>query len=223
VVLVSHDYDPGVAAEMIPQAQAILHHLMERRARLINVSLAAEGVTISRGVLDQVAQEHGYQYGQDYVNLGYVVGVEVGPRSLARGFPGPGWADIVEHREFSEFPVASGVDDLGDIDLIVELAGGAESLRLWLEQVQAPRQLPMVAGVSATADPFARPYYHNRAQPQLLGLITGLVGAAEYELYSGRTGSALATMDSQSLAHIAIVLLVVFGNGAYAISRLRKG
>jgi hypothetical protein len=222
VVLLSHDYDPAVAAEMIPQAQVVLRHLMKRGARLINVSLTPEGVALSSSVVEEAAQEQGYKYGEDYVNLGYVLGVALGPRSLAEGFPGPGWTDVVEHKHFSEFAVGSGVDDLNDIALIVEFAGGAEALRLWLEQVQGPYQVPMVAAVSATADPFARPYYHNETRPQLLGLMSGLVGAAEYELHSGQAGSALQSMDAQSLVHVAIVLLILMGNVAYFATRLRK-
>ncbi len=223
IVLVSHDYDPGVAAEMIPQAKAVLHHLMEREVRLINVSLTPEGPRLAQQVLEEVAEAHQYTYGEEYLNLGYIVGAEVGPRSIVQGLPSPGWTDFVEHRPFSEFPLASDVDGLEDIALIVELAGGADYLRLWLEQVQAPYQMPMVAGVSATADPFARPYYNNQARKQLWGLVSGLVGAAEYERHSGQPGSALASMDSQSLVHIVIVLLVLFGNLVYLSSRLRKG
>jgi len=208
VVLVSHDYGPGVAAEMIPQAKAVLHHLMERQVRLINVSLTPEGSRLSQQVVGEVAEAHGYDK-EDYLNLGYVVGVEAGPRSLVEGLLGPGATDFV--------------DGIEDIALMVELAGGPQSLRLWLEQVQAPYQIPMVAGVSATADPFARPYYRNQARQQLQGVIIGLVGAAEYERHSGQPGSALATMDSQSVVHIAIVLLVVLGNVAYFGGRLRKG
>lgn len=207
VVLVSHDYDPGVAAEMTPQAQVVLHHLMEREARLINVSLTPEGSRLSRRVLEEVADAQGYVYGEDYLNLGYVVGVEAGPRSIVENLPRVGGGDFVEGSE--------------DIALVVEFAGAPQYLRLWLEQVQGPYQLPMVAGVSATVDPFARPYYLNHARRQLSGLVTGLVGAAEYERYSGRPGAALRSMDSQSVVHIAIVLLVVLGNVAYFGGRLR--
>jgi len=166
VVLVSHDYDPGVAGEMIPQAKAVLHHLMERQVLLINVSLTPEGSRLSQQVVEEVAEDHDeYVYGETHINLGYVVGAEVGPRSIAEGFPSVGWTDFVEQRPFSDFPLASHVDGIQDIKLIVELAGGAQYLRLWLEQVQSPYQVPMVAGVSATVDPFARPYYHNQARP----------------------------------------------------------
>jgi hypothetical protein len=51
--------------------------------------------------------------------------------------------------------------------------------------------------------------------------MTGLVGAAEYERLRGEAGPALAGMDSQSVVHIAIVLLILVGNVAYFSGRLR--
>jgi len=207
VALVSHDYDPGVAGEMIPQARAVLGHLMGRGVRVVNVSLTPEGSRLSEQLLGELAEEHQYVYGQDYLSLGYVVGVEAGPRAVVEGLVAAHWSSLIE--------------EVADISLVVEFAGAPEYLRLWLEQVQAPYGLPMVAGVSATADPYARPYYRNEAQDQLLGLITGFVGAAEYERLSGQEGVALAGMDAQSLAHLAIILLVVVGNVAYFAQRMR--
>jgi hypothetical protein len=141
------------------------------------------------------------------LNLGYVVGVEAGPRIVFEELSTHGWSDFVAEGE--------------QIALLVEFAGAPEHLRLWLEQVQGPYGVPMVAGVSATADPFARPYYRNEARRQLIGLITGLVGAAEYEHIGGQAGPALTAMDSQSVVHIAIVLLILVGNMAYFGSRVR--
>jgi len=207
VVLVSHDYDPGLAGEMLPQARAVLGHLFERGAQVVSVSLTPEGARLSRQVFDEVGPDRGYAEGQGYQYLGYVVGVEAGPRAVVEGLSTAGWSDLVS--------------DVGDIALIVDLAGTPESLKLWLEQVQGPYRIPMVAGVSATVDPFARPYYRNEASHQLLGLMTGLVGAAEYEQLSGEAGSAMAGMDSQSLVHIAIILLILVGNVAYFAGRLR--
>jgi hypothetical protein len=207
LVLVSHDYDPGIAGEMIPQARAVLNHLMGRGVRLISVSLTPEGARLSRQVLDEVAEAHDYSYGEDYLSLGYVVAVEAGPRFVFEGLVTHGWSDFVGQGE--------------EIALMVEFAGAPEYLRLWLEQVQGPYGVPMAAGVSATADPFARPYYNNEGRRQLIGLITGLVGAAEYERLSGQAGPALTAMDSQSVVHVAMVLLILVGNVAYFGGRVR--
>jgi hypothetical protein len=207
VVLISHDYDPGATGEMVPQVEAVLHHLMERQARLINVSLTPEGSRLANQVVERVAEEHAYVYGEQYLSLGYMTGVEAAPRTIVEELQSGTWSSFVGAGQ--------------DLSLIVEFAGTPEYLRLWLEQVQGPYGLPMVAGVSATADPYARPYYRNEAQRQLLGLMTGLVGAAEYERHSGEPGLALASMDSQSVVHIAMVLLIVVGNVAYFGGRLR--
>lgn len=209
VALVSHDYDPGVAGEMIPQARAVLSHLLGRGVRVVNVSLTPEGSRLAQQLLDELAEEQQYVSGQDYLNLGYVVGVEAGPRAVVQGLMADRWGGLI--------------DEVADISLVVEFAGAPEYLRLWLEQVQAPYGLPMVAGVSATADPYVRPYYNNEAQTQLSGLITGFVGAAEYERLSGREGMALRGMDAQSLAHLAILFLVVAGNVAYFSQRMQGG
>ena len=207
VVLVSHDYDPGAAGEILPQARVVLSHLLERGTQVISVSLTPEGSRLSKQVFDEVGPDHGYAEGEGYLSLGYFVGVEAGPRAVVEGLSTAGWSDLV--------------GDVEDIALIVEFAGAPEYLRLWLEQVQGPYGVPMVAGVSATADPFARPYYRNEASRQLLGLMTGLVGAAEYERLGGEAGPAMSGMDAQSLVHIAIVLLILVGNLAYLGARLR--
>ena len=207
VALVSHDYDPGVAGEMMPQARAVLSHLLGRGVRVVNVSLTPEGSRLAQQLLGELAEEQQYVSGQDYLNLGYVIGVEAGPRAVIQRLVADRWGGLVE--------------EVADISLVVEFAGAPEYLRLWVEQVQAPYGLPMVAGVSATADPYARPYYNNGAQTQLSGLISGFVGAAEYERLGGQEGMATRGMDAQSLAHLAILLLVVVGNVAYFYQRVK--
>jgi len=206
VVLLSHDYDPGEAGEMLPQARAVLNHLMNRRLRLINVSLTPEGSRLSEQLLGEVGDLYGYRPGEDYLSLGYVMGVEAGPRSVVDGL-------LTAHG-------GALANDVEDISLVVEFAGTPGYLRLWLEQVQGPYGLPMVAGVSGSADPFARPYFRNESRQQLSGLITGFVGAAQYERLSGQEGLAVAGMDAQSLAHVAIVILIVVGNVAYFSQRI---
>jgi len=50
----------------------------------------------------------------------------------------------------------------------------------------------------------------------------GLVGAAQYEGLTGRAGRALDGIESQGLAHLTIVAVIVVGNVAYLASRLGK-
>jgi len=63
----------------------------------------------------------------------------------------------------------------------------------------------------------------------LTGLLAGMKGAAEYEVLVQKNGysraymPAVAAMDSQSLAHIVIMVLVIIGNVAFfATRRIRR-
>lgn len=206
VALLSHDYDPGTAAEITPQVSAILDHLMRRGAKIVNLSLTPEGQALADRALESVVSDHD-GYIQDYINLGYVAGNEVGARFIAEGL-GP---------RLSPYPLGAAVRGLEDVDLIIVLAGSQELLRRWVEQVQAPYKVAMVAGVSAQVDPAARPYYRSG---QLEGLLSGLVGAAEYERLNQHPGVALSRMLPQAAAHLVIALFILLGNFAYLVERL---
>ncbi len=207
VALLSHDYDPGTAAEITPQVSAMLDHLMERGVKIVNLSLTPEGQALADRVVESVVSER-YIQGKDYINLGYIAGNETGARFIAESL-GP---------RLSPYPLGAEVGGLEDVDLVVVLAGSQEQLRCWVEQVQAPYQVAMVAGVSAQVDPAARPYYRSG---QLKGLLSGLVGAAEYERVSQHPGVALSGMLPQALAHLVIALFILLGNFAYLVGRLK--
>jgi hypothetical protein len=69
----------------------------------------------------------------------------------------------------------------------------------------------------------ATDYYPYLSSGQLLGLIGGMKGAAEYERLMSISGDARRGMDAQSMVHVIIVLLVVLGNVALFASRRGGG
>jgi len=56
---------------------------------------------------------------------------------------------------------------------------------------------------------------------QVKGIIAGMPGAAEYEALIGSPGIGTSGMDAQSIAHLVIVLFIVFGNITYFIETQR--
>jgi hypothetical protein len=62
------------------------------------------------------------------------------------------------------------------------------------------------------------PYYPN----QMVGVLGGMKGAAEYEAITGFRGKGSTYMVSQSFAHVVVVLFVLVGNAAFFLSRRRK-
>ncbi len=222
VVLVAFDYDPSLAGEMNLQAEALVHHLMRRGLKVMTLSLYPGGQTLAEQVLRSAAGLYEYQAGTDYINLGYLPNHPASLRAFTGMNPLAGFS--YAGTPVLETPLGQRIGSLSDLALIVELAADQQTLRWWVEQVgsQYPN-LPLVAGISASLDPYVRPYYETPGRRQLKGLLVGLPGAAQYEGLTGRVGRALDNLESQGLAHLTIVAAIVVSNAVYFASRFGKG
>ena len=211
VVVVSFDYGPATEAEMEPLAQIILGDLLENQARVIAVSLRPEGAIMAQRLLERFEDE--YPYGERTINLGYLPGQTAGVRSLAFLSSTPlfqNWTQTLD-----DYPAWQDVEGLDDVALTVVVADSPLTVRWWVEQM-GPGTLanrPMVAAVSAAADPSVRPYY-NRVDPksgQLLGLVSGVADAAAYENRLGQPERAVRSLAAQSVAHLGLIVVGLAG------------
>jgi hypothetical protein len=118
--------------------------------------------------------------------------------------------------------VMKDLDSIQGFDLIVELAATQETLRWWIEQARMPYDIALGAGVSASIDPLVKPYYETDPQ-QLVGLVSGVPGAATYEALRGGqdnpVGNLAARLDSQLAGHLIFILVLLVGNGVYLAQR----
>jgi hypothetical protein len=211
VVVISFDYSPSTEAEMGPLAQIIVDDLLENQARVIAVSLRPEGAAMAQRLFNQFESE--YPYGQRTINLGYLPGQTAGVRSLAFLSSAPLFQNGAQTLE--DYPAWQDVNGLGNVALIVTVADSPMAVRWWVEQA-GPGSLanrPMVAAISAAADPSVRPYY-NQIDPksgQLLGLLSGVKDAAAYENRLRKSGRAVDSLAAQSVAHLGLVVLSLAG------------
>jgi hypothetical protein len=93
---------------------------------------------------------------------------------------------------------------------------GSSGTDYWIQFAQGRFHAPLVVGCTAV---MATDYYPYLSSRQILGLIGGLKGAAEYERLIDDFGDARRGMDAQSLVHLIIVMLVIVGNAALFISK----
>ncbi|UCC61835.1 MAG: hypothetical protein JSV36_13695, partial [Anaerolineae bacterium] len=216
-VIVAFDYNPATAAELSLQARAVIDHLMRRGVRIMGISLYPEGAALAWDVLDELAAEQGYVYGENYIHLGYLPNQPASVRHFLNSGPtGEGQSDYQSGLPVNQYAVAQGVTDLSSVDLVVELAGDASTLRTWIEQITAQADRPVVAGVSAATAPYARPYLNSG---QLRALLVGVPGAAEYEAQLGRSGRAIDSLGSQVAAQAVVILLILLGNLVHLVTR----
>jgi chemotaxis protein histidine kinase CheA len=217
-VLLSFDYDPSLAGEMDLQASAIVRDLVQRGVKIIAVSTLDTGPQIAQRILDPIASQAGnYAYGSKYLIV-YLPGHEAGLAQLATA----GLAtttDFVDQKPVAPFLTAANIRNLGDLSLVIELAGTEEPLKTWVEQVQPRAGVRIAAAVSAAVEPKARAYRNAR---QLTAMMAGLLGAAQFEALDNQPGLAVISVNAQTAAQWVLVFVIVLGNIVFWISRARS-
>lgn len=219
-VLMSFDYDPGQAGEMNLQAQAIVRQLIRNRIKIVAMSTIATGPQMAQNILNNATRGNSnYVYGTNYLNLGFLPSEAGLAQLVAGGFPATAKDAQGQDQPLTSFPIAANVKALRDFKLVIELAGSDDPLQHWMEQVQPRAGVPIIAGISASAEPKANAYFSAK---QLDAFISGLVGAAEYEMLSNQPGLALISVNVQSVALAVLVLLIIIGNIVYWVQGSRR-
>lgn len=225
VVYFAADYDPGSKPELDPMIQTALHHIFRQDVRVVGGTLWPAGAPLLEAGL-KIGEEYGKVYGTDYVNLGFKEGKENVMVQLGKSFraiyPNDYYQSAMEDLPLMAEKTPAGkwkVDNFQSVKLIVNISAGYPGTKEWVQQVRTRYDIPIISGCTAVSAPEYYPYVQSG---QLLGLLGGLSGAAEYEKLAGLSGWATTGMSAQSLGHVMIVLFIILGNVVYFLNRRRK-
>jgi hypothetical protein len=76
-----------------------------------------------------------------------------------------------------KIPMLQGVNSIKNMSLIVNVSAGYAGTKEWIQYGSDPADVPIVSGCTAVQTPLYYPYYPN----QLVGILGGIKGAAEYD------------------------------------------
>ena len=218
-ILMAIDYSVSGGPDVHPQAQSVFRHAMARGLKVIFAAFVTEGTEFANQIIAEGEKIAGKQYGVDFINLGYLPGSEVAISAFAQdvlvAFP----TDVRDNGT-ATMPIMQGITTASDFVLVCEFATGIPGPSEWIKQVGTRYEVPLAIGVVTVMGPQTTPYYQAG---QLVGLLSGLKSAAEYEMASNKPGLATAAMDAQSIDHLVIVLFIILGNVAYFADKSRKG
>ncbi|MEE8576071.1 MAG: hypothetical protein V3T31_02340, partial [candidate division Zixibacteria bacterium] len=164
--------------------------------------------------------------GVDYVNLGYKAGNEGVLNVIVTDFQKMFPTDV-NTIPFDSIPIFEGVSSCKDMDLIISVGGGRPGIKEWVLFVGDPAGVPIATGVAAVVAPQLYPYYPK----QLIGLLGGIKGAAEYESELAKVyprfedvpKPGLVMMGPQTLAHLVIMAFIIMGNILFFRAKRREG
>ena len=218
-VLVSIEYSPSTKPENHPMAISVLRHLFKNDHKVFVTCLWPDGQFMAQDALKQVAdEEFGKVYGKDYVFLDFRPGNEAVVKGIVSNIRKLYTVDVYQTK-IDEIPLMEGVNKFSDFAFLFSASAGYPGTIEWVQYAADPTGIPMSSGVTSIQVNEVMPYVQSG---QIIGVLAGMPGAAEYEALLGQKGSATSGMDAQSIAHLVIVLFIILGNAAFFIERQRS-
>tara|TARA_B110000263_G_scaffold212926_1_gene196637 strand:- start:7422 stop:8267 length:846 start_codon:yes stop_codon:yes gene_type:complete len=218
-VLLSVEYSPSTRPENHPMTISILRHLFKRDHKVFITCLWPDGQFMAQDALNQVAKnEFNKVYGEDYVFLGFRPGNEAVVKGIVSNIRKVYTVDVYQ-KKIDEIPLMDGINNFKDFDFLFSASAGFPGTIEWVQYASDPTGIPMASGVTSIQVNEVMPYVQAG---QMVGVLAGMPGAAEYESLIKQEGTATSGMDAQSVAHLVIVLFIVLGNISFFIERKRS-
>jgi hypothetical protein len=168
-----------------------------------------------------------WEYGKDWVNLGYRVGGALFIQGLVRSERlGEVLKKDARGNDISTLPLFDGVAGIRSISLLAQFSSLSGALETILQFFQTDEyRPPLLHGCTSITIPAA---YIFLDSGQMVGLLEGIAGAASYSAlldgkYPGREPDRSSLMmTGLGVAHLVVIALVVLGNIAAGLASRRN-
>jgi hypothetical protein len=228
IVLLAFDFGPQTRAELYPMAEAIVRHLMMRRLKFAVMCVTTLGAGYCEEIPTRLAREYGLAYGKDWANFAYKPGGIFVVKQMGANMPA-GLGKDVKTVSCEKIPCMKGVEDAGNVALMVSITGYVGVVDLWVQYFASEKARPDFGhGCTSVSIPEAIDLLESGL---IVGLFEGIAGAAAYnEFLDGirKEGDpqvdpgARLHMTSQTVAHIMVVLFVLLGNVGVVMNMIRR-
>jgi hypothetical protein len=247
-ILLSLSHDASTMPELFPMEVAILRHCFERKVKVFTICFMPTAAPLIDYAINTVKEEFpDVKSGVDYCNFGYKPGALTLPIVLGMGDDIAAAVETdAEGRKIENLPIMQNIKNYNELNLIIETSGSNYGF-LWITFARARFGANVAAGITAVMAADAYPFIQSG---QLVGILGGLKGAAEYEklvdvfaanqrnfskevikntwvdvtdkdiLYKFKT--ARIGMNAQSVAHIMIIVFILLGNIGYFINKRKE-
>lgn len=219
LIVISTDWDASTQAETGPQTRAVVEACFQAGKPFALMNLASPmGAKLGNDIAVEVGKEYHAEYGVEWCNWGYKAGGTNVLLAMARNIPKTMGEDIYG-KPVAALHMMQRVRTIRDVGLAIEVTGFAGMTEAWVGLIQGPYRIPFAAAYTAVMAPG---YYQFLDSGQLEGMLVGAKGAAEMESLVNRPGAGTAIMSAQSWAHVLIIVLIIFGNLGFVLTRARE-
>jgi len=234
-VFISMDFDPASRPELEPFARSVLVQLKRKRCKIVIVSLWEYAPPLVNGYVRSILQaplnpdgpaddplNKIYERKTDYIFLGFKAGKQVVINNLVTSMT-TAYPTSQEGEPVGEIPIMQGirtVQDFKDGGILILISAGFPGAKEYVQYL-SPYNLPMVVSTTAVSRTDLQPYYSSG---QLLGLVAGMQGSAEYEQLVNPPGEQLGKkgLDVLNIGTLVIILAILLGNAIYFMERRQQ-
>ncbi len=221
-VLAAFDYDPPSAPELQPMAEAFFKYAFKHDLDIIIMGLWPQGPQQANEAIDAAMKDPEVKaknpvYGEDYVNLGFQSGNEFVIQRMGSGFKAM-FSQDERQTPYDSIPVLQNITNFSNIDFIMNFSAGKPGSVEWVQIAVDRFGAKLGAGSTAVQAPMVYPYLRAK---QLVGLLGGMSGAAEFEKALSMPGKGSSRLLSQISTHAIVILFIAIGNAAFFRSKKR--
>jgi hypothetical protein len=218
IAIISIIWSASTDAENRPQTEALARHLFMKGIPFMVVPFDQQGTTLAYDAINRIATEMHKVYGRDWVACGFQPGgymVQI-VQGMSNSLVGTLKSDR-NGTSLDKIPMMQGKES-DSVGLIVEITPSA-TVPVWIAYMAQPNRIPIIYCPTAVMVPEGHNYLDAH---QVVGMLPGLIGAAQYEEKLGVHGFGLRAASALSTSHILIIVLIVLGNAGYFLSRRRN-
>lgn len=218
IAIISIVWSAGTEAENGPQTEALMRHMFKKNIKFAVISWDPVGAELTYKMGADIAKEMHKEYGTDWVHLGYNPGpIYAVISGMGQNFIGTLKKDRF-NKSLTELAVTKNIKNHKQIGAVAEITPSG-TIYSWITFFSNPYHVPLIYCPTAVMAAEAYPFIDSG---QIVGMLNGVIGAAQYETLLGmgnqRTYAAAASWALSS-AHILVIILIVLGNLGYLAMR----
>lgn len=203
-------------AEIQPAMVAVMKHLVKREIKVVVWGFFTDqDLTVDMIVASVPELKNKYKYGEDWVYMGYIAGGETAVAQLASDVHAVFKADRYG-TPVDKLPLIMRVKSAKEIDLVLTIDTGSY-ITYYIRHWNVGKGTPVAeVGIAMQADYLV--YY----PVNLIAVLIGVRGGAEYEKLIGQLGDGTVRMDAINVSHILFIAAIIMANLGYVMTRRKK-
>lgn len=224
IAFLAFDYGPSTKAENEPQSEVVFEHFLRRRIPVAIFSLYPHATGFLTAVPERVIErlreeqpDQKWEYGKDWVNLGYRPGFGLFVQALAKSSNITDFLAKDAHgTSLSRLPAFQNVETLRQVNFLGQFTGLVGVFDAYVQFFQKAGYVPPFGhGCTSITIPEAYIYLDSG---QLKGLLEGVSGAAWYsqllqkKFPTRKQDDSLRINTALGVGQLLIIALIVAGN-----------